>query len=78
MIKKDIGYGDVRTWWHYPIEMPITADGKGPATVGVDAVAITYEVWDVLFNTYASYDNMPDAINESMRLNAMLADRGKT
>ncbi|CAB4138954.1 hypothetical protein UFOVP346_9 [uncultured Caudovirales phage] len=36
---------DVRKWFHYPIEMPVTADGQGPATVGQDAAKITYEVW---------------------------------
>lgn len=60
---------DVRTWFHYPIMMPITADGKGPATVSVDATEIVFEVWDQLYNTHASFDNLPDAINEAMRLN---------
>jgi hypothetical protein len=64
---------DVRKWFYYPIEMPITSDGQGPATVGVDAAAITYEVWDRLFNTHGSFDNLPDAINEAMRLNDMSA-----
>lgn len=63
---------DVRQWYHYPIEMPVTANGEGPATVGIDAEKITYEVWDVLFNTHASFDNLPDAINEAMRLNAVV------
>jgi hypothetical protein len=60
---------DVRKWLYYPIIMPITADGKGPATVGADAVEIVFEVWDQLYNTHASFDNLPDAINEAMRLN---------
>lgn len=63
---------DVRKWFYYPIEMPLSADGNGPAKVGTDAVNITYEVWDVLLNTHASFDNLPDAINEAMRLNAKL------
>jgi hypothetical protein len=62
---------DVRRWSYYPIEMPVNSDGQGPATVGVDAVAITYEVWDKLFNTHASFDNLFDAINEAMRLNTI-------
>lgn len=60
-----------REWFYYPIEMPLSADGQGPATVGVDAAKITYEVWDVLLNTYSSHGNLPDAINEAMRLNLM-------
>ena len=59
---------DVRQWDYYPIEMPVTADGCGPATVGVDAVQITYELWDKLLTSHASFDNLPDAINEAMRL----------
>lgn len=60
---------DCRQWWHYPIEMPITAEGQGPAKVGVDAAAMTYEVWDKLLNSHASFDNLPDAINDAMRRN---------
>ena len=65
---------DVRKWFYYPIEMPVTEDGKGPATVGEDAAHIYYEVWDVLLNTHATFGNLPDAINEAMRLNATLAE----
>jgi len=65
---------DVRQWYHYPIEMPLSADGQGPATIGVDARRITYEVWDALLHTHASFDNLPDAINEAMRLNFTLAE----
>ena len=64
-----VGYEDVRKWFYYPIEMPVTAEGMGPATVGVDASKITYEVWDVLLNSHGSFDNLPDAINEAIRLN---------
>lgn len=65
---------DVRQWWHYPIEMPLSADGQGPATVGVEAARITYEVWDQLLVSHASFDNLPDAINEAMRLNAAIPE----
>lgn len=58
---------NVRRWPFYPIEMPVTADGQGPATVGADAAKITYEVWDRLYNSHGSFDNLPDAINEAMR-----------
>ena len=62
-------YADVRRWFHYPIEMPVNYEGQGPATVGKDAVSITYEVWDVLLNSHSSFTNLPDAINEAIRLN---------
>lgn len=62
---------DVRQWWHFPIEMPLTDDGNGPALVGSDAVKISYEVWDRENVSYGSYDYLSDAINESMRLNSL-------
>lgn len=64
---------NVRQWFFFPIEMPINARGEGPATVGVDAVHISYEVWDQLLNTHSQHDNLSDAINEAMRLNGRLA-----
>jgi len=68
---------DVRKWFYYPIQMPVNKDGQGPAPIGIDAVKIEYEVWDVLYNTHASFDNLPDAINEAIRLNAVLAENIK-
>ena len=65
---------NVREWFHYPIEIPLTTEGNGPAKVGVDAVQISYEVWDRLLNTHATFDNLPDAINEAMRLNSTRAE----
>jgi hypothetical protein len=58
-----------RDWFYFPIEMPVTNAGWGPATVGLDADKITYCVWDKLFNEHGSFDNLYDAINEAMRLN---------
>lgn len=72
-MEKSLPY-DVRQWYYYPIEMPLTKGGQGPAKIGVDADRISYEVWDILLNTYAAFDNLPDAINEAMRLNATLAE----
>lgn len=57
-----------REWNYYPIQMPLNNQGQGPATIGDDASSITYEVWDRLLITCASFDNLPDAINESIRL----------
>ena len=59
---------NIRTWPFYPIEMPLTGDGKGPATVGIDAAEITYEVWDAFCNSYGSHKYLPDAINQAMAL----------
>ena len=61
---------DCRKWFYYPIEMPLTVEGNGPAILGRDSInKITYEVWDRELNSHASFDNLPDAINEAMRLN---------
>ncbi len=68
---------DCRKWFYYPIEMPLSKDGQGPATIGQDAEYITYEVWDVLFNTHGSFNNLPDAINEAIRLNTLLESENK-
>ena len=68
LIKIHYNVNDVRTWPFYPIVMPTTKDGRGPATVGKDADKIEYEVWDSLLNSHGSYEYLPDAINEAMRL----------
>lgn len=57
-----------REWPFFPIEMPVNVKGDGPATVGVDAVKMTYEVWDWSFNTHGSFDFLPDAINLAIEL----------
>lgn len=57
-----------RTWPFYPIQMPVTKDGKGPATIGEDAAELTYEVWDIFYNSYGSHEYLPDAINQAMQL----------
>jgi hypothetical protein len=60
---------NIRRAFYYPIEMPVTKDGQGPATVGVDAEQITYEVWDQLLASHGSHNNLPDAINQANALN---------
>jgi len=68
---------DCRKWWFFPIEMALTPEGKGPACAGRDEIgSITYEVWDRELNTHASFDNLPDAINDAMQRNATLANTG--
>lgn len=59
---------DVRRWYYYPIEMPLNSEGQGPASQE-ECTEITYEVWDVVFNSYSSHKNLPDAINEALRRN---------
>jgi hypothetical protein len=66
---------DCRKWWYFPIEMPLTPDGQGPAILGKDPIgSITYEVWDRLCCSWATFDNLPDAINDAMRRNAIMLE----
>lgn len=60
---------DARDWFYYPILIPLTADDQGPAEIGHDAVKITFEVWDQFCDKFGSFEYLPDAINEAMRLN---------
>jgi hypothetical protein len=60
---------DCRQWWNYVVPMPLTADDQGPATVGVDAAKMHYEVWDRDHVTRGSFDYLSDAINYAMALN---------
>lgn len=63
---------DVRRWDFYPIVMPLTKDGNGPASVG-EIDRLTWEVWDRCHQSHASYDNLSDAINDCMSRNALAA-----
>ena len=60
---------DVRNWYHYPIIMPLNKEGEGPATVGVDAHSVVFEVWDGLHDTHGTFEYLEDAINKAMALN---------
>lgn len=57
--------------FYYPIEMPLTADGQGPATVGKDAASMTYEVWDQFCDSHGRFDRLSDAIRRARQLNAL-------
>jgi hypothetical protein len=57
---------NVRTWPYYPITLPLL-QGEGPVSEQ-DCDEITYEVWDQLCNSHGSYEYLPDAINEALRL----------
>ena len=57
---------DCRQWSHYPIMMPVTAEGGGPAKIGKDAAAVRFEVWDHDYRSHSSHDNLPDAINAAI------------
>ena len=57
-----------REWSYYPIEMPVSSDGNGPATVGVDATSITYEVWEAAtLKAISSHEKLPDAVAAALR-----------
>lgn len=63
----DNNFEDARTWAFYPIIMPIDKDGKGPCDNSkIDR--IEFEVWDHNFNSYESFEYLPDAINYAIKL----------
>ena len=64
--------------YFYPIEMPLTANGDGPAD-HADTARIAYEVWDVDCNTYGVSDTLSGAIALANVLNKayrLLAKKG--
>lgn len=58
---------DCRQWSYYPIVMPLTKYGHGPAAEG-QIHSLTWEVWDWAYLSHSSHDNLPDAINKAMEL----------
>lgn len=57
-----------RRWAAYPIIMPITKDGRGPATIGEDADSVLFEVWDATtLSAISSHEHLPDAIEAALR-----------
>lgn len=63
----------VRSWYYYPIMMPVDSNGNGPCDVK-DAIEITFEVWDRLLNTHGTFNNLPDAIDYAMTLNDLFSN----
>jgi hypothetical protein len=57
---------DTRTWPFFPITLPLL-QGEGPVSAA-ECDSITWEVWDRTLTSYGSFDNLPDAINEALRL----------
>ncbi|WP_314717451.1 hypothetical protein [Sphingobium yanoikuyae] len=57
--------------FYYPIEMPLNADGHGPATVGEDATTMTFEVWDQFCDSHGRFARLSDAIQRARQLNAL-------
>jgi hypothetical protein len=61
----------LKQWRHYPIDMPLTAEGMGPATIGFDAASVIYEVWDENCTSYGAFPQLRQAIELAMRLNSL-------
>jgi hypothetical protein len=52
----------------YVVEMPLTASGNGPATIGFDAAKIQYAVWDAAdMTTKSRHELLSDAIPAMFR-----------
>ena len=81
IILKHYKLDDVRTWFYYPIYMPLDKDGNGPETRPEKVRKETWEVWDQWISSYGSHDYLADAINQAIKLNNELLNRlleGKT
>ncbi|WP_394436728.1 hypothetical protein ACGGKE_07790 [Sphingobium naphthae] len=57
--------------FYYVIDMPLNAEGLGPATIGKDAVKMTYQVWDQYCDTHGEFDLLSNAIRHAQQLNAL-------
>lgn len=62
---------DPRTWPFYPIVMPLTKEGYGPASEG-EIFKICWQVWDCHCNLFGQFDYLPDAISHAMKMNKEL------
>lgn len=72
LILKQYDPFNVRTWPYYPITMP-SQNGKGPVAYA-ECDEITWEVWDIYYNSYGTHTYLPDAINQALQLtNELLA-----
>lgn len=49
----------------FVVEMPLTADGDGPATIGKDAASIVYEVWEA--GTFEKLSGPHEMLSEAIR-----------
>ena len=74
LILKHYSPKDVRTWFYFPIYMPLDKNGNGPETRPERVRKETWEVWDACCETYSSFDNLYDAINLAMKLNQKLLE----
>lgn len=71
MIVPDVPMGlstNVGDWPYFPIPMPLTADGQGPATLGEDAATMSYQVWDWTNTSHGEFEHLSDAIELAMKL----------
>lgn len=61
---------DCRTWPFKVLPMPLK-EGKGPVSEE-ECDQITYEVWDIFYDSYGSFEYLPDAINKCLELTHQL------
>lgn len=72
MDKRDLPNNPV-FWFFFPIGMPLTKEGYGPAESD-DFYEMTYEVWDRELSVYGSHKYLPNAIEEAIELNLKYCD----
>jgi hypothetical protein len=67
-VKYHFNISDARTWFYYPIQMPLDKEGRGPA-FPPDIETIEYQVWDRYLDCHGTHKYLPDAINQAVKLN---------
>lgn len=58
----------MRKWWYFPIIMPLTKEGHGPAS-NDEVSEITFEVWDQELTSHASHKYLADAVDDAISRN---------
>lgn len=58
----------IRGQFFYPIVMPLTKDGIGPAAMN-EVDKLSFEVWDQYCTSHASFDHLPSAVDLANVLN---------
>lgn len=67
-----------RLWAYYPIMIPYTRNGHGPATIGVDAATVQWEVWEAdTHRCVGVHDYLSSALNQAIALTQRFYETGE-
>ena len=62
---------DVKSWYYFPIVMPLNSDGHGPASDN-EIAELTFEVWSQDLISHYSSIFLPSVINKAIEMNDQL------